>query len=122
MTKRGDDATAADFYADPANQVPVGPARRRTAPRRPLTGHVPVRFDDKTIAAVKERAEADGMTVSAWIRRLVASELSPTETTSTRAGRAVVVRVPAGTRRVAVEIGEPSARPPGARRSRARPA
>lgn len=107
MTKPRTDRADAEFYADPANQVPAGPAQRRKAPRRPLTGHVPVRFDDKTIAAVKERAEADGMTVSAWIRRLVARELSPTEATPDKAGNAVVVRVPAGTRRLTVEVGGP---------------
>ena len=119
MTKQGDDRAAADFYADPANQVPVGPARRRTAPRRPLTGHVPVRFDDTTIAAVKERAEADGMTVSAWIRRLVARELTPIETTTPQGTDAVVVRIPAGTRRVALELDPPRAGRPRTRRSRA---
>lgn len=107
MTKPRTDRADAEFYADPANQVPAGPAQRRKAPRRPLTGHVPVRFDDKTIAAVKERAEADGMTVSAWIRRLVARELSPSEATPDKAGNAVVVRVPAGTRRITVEVGGP---------------
>lgn len=108
MTKRGDDGTAADFFADPANQVPVGAARRRTAPRRPLTGHVPVRFDDKTIAAVKKRAEVEGMTVSAWIRGLVARELSPIESSPTRRNRSVVVHIPAGTRRVALELEDPT--------------
>jgi hypothetical protein len=105
MTKP--DRADAEFYADPANQDPAGPAQRRKAPRRPLTGHVPVRFDDKTIAAVKKRAEGEGMTVSAWIRRLVARELSPIEATPDRSAEAVVVRVPAGTRRLAVEIGDP---------------
>ncbi len=107
MTKPRTDRADAEFYADPANQVPAGPAQRRKASRRPLTGHVPVRFDDKTIAAVKERAEAEGMTVSAWIRRLVARELAPMEATPGGRGNAVVVRVPAGTKRVAVEIGDP---------------
>lgn len=107
MTKPRTDRADAEFYASPANQVPAGPAQRRKAPRRPLTGHVPVRFDDKTIAAVKERAEAEGMTVSAWIRRLVARELSPVKATPDKSAKAVVVRVPAGTRRLAVEIGDP---------------
>lgn len=111
MTKRGDDATAADFYADPANQVPAGAARRRVAPRRPLAGHVPVRFDDTTIAALKERAEGDGMTVSAWIRRVVARELTPADAAPTT-GEAVVVHIPAGTRRVALELDGPARRVP----------
>ncbi|MGQ0431322.1 MAG: hypothetical protein ACT452_02810 [Microthrixaceae bacterium] len=118
MTKPRNDRVDAEFYADPANQVPAGPAQRRKAPRRPLTGHVPVRFDDTTIAGVKERAEEDGMTVSAWIRRVVARELSPTEATPGRASNAVVVRVPAGTRRLAVEIGDPPTLPLKSGRSR----
>jgi hypothetical protein len=111
------DERDAELYADPANQVPTGPARRRTAPRGPLTGHVPVRFDDKTIAAVKKRAEADGMTVSAWIRRLVARALAPIETAATESTDAVVVHIPAGARRVTLELGVPA---PSTRR-RARP-
>lgn len=117
MTRTRDDGSASDFYADPANQQPMGPARRRTAPRRPLTGHVPVRFDDTTIAAVKERAEADGMTVSAWIRRLVARELAPVDTASAHGGDAVIVHIPAGTRRVALELGGPASPAPRRRRS-----
>ncbi len=119
MTKPRTDRADAEFYADPANQVPAGPAQRRKAPRRPLTGHVPVRFDDMTIAAVKERAEADGMTVSAWIRRLVARELAPMETTTTQDTDAVVVHIPAGTRRVALELDPPRSRRPRTRRSTA---
>lgn len=119
MTKPGDDSAAADFYADPTHQVPVGPARRRSAPRRPLTGHVPVRFDATTIADVKERAEANGMTVSAWIRRLVARELAPVETTAAQGSDAVVVHIPAGTRRVALELDPRPARRPRQRRSAA---
>lgn len=115
MTKTHDDSSA-DFYADPAHQKPAGAARRRTAPRRPLTGHVPVRFDETTISAVKERAEADGMTVSAWIRRLVARELAPIKT-STASGEAIVVHIPAGTRRVTLELDEPPAPAPRGRRS-----
>jgi hypothetical protein len=116
MTKPRTNRADAEFYADPANQVPAGPAQRRKAPRRPLTGHVPVRFDDKTIAAVKERAEEEGMTVSAWIRRVVARELSPVETPASGSGDAVIVRIPAGTRRVALELED--AAPPTRRQAR----
>lgn len=117
MTKPRNDRVDAEFYADPANQVPAGPAQRRRALRRPLTGHVPVRFDDKTIAAVKQRAEADGMTVSAWIRRLVARELAPIETSATEGCDAVVVHIPAGIRRVALELNDPRKATPRPRRS-----
>jgi hypothetical protein len=76
-----------------------------------------VRFDDQTIAAVKGRAEADGMTVSAWIRRLVARELAPIEMSATGSSDAVVVHIPAGTRRVALELDVPGKAAPRKRRS-----
>ncbi len=62
-----------DFYKDPENQAPAGPAYRRVAPR--LSSTVPVRFPQEMIAAVKRFADLDGMTVSSWIRRLVAKEI-----------------------------------------------
>ena len=39
--------------------------------RLSLTQHVPVRFPATTVEAVRELAEADGVSVSAWIRRTV---------------------------------------------------
>ncbi len=62
-----------DFYADPANQEPQGPARRR---RANLSELVPVRFDKDTIDKVKELAAADDRSVSSWIRRAVEHELN----------------------------------------------
>ena len=68
MTDR--DAEAFEHYDDPANRKPApGPARRRR--ERNLTQHVPVRFPAPTVEAVRELAEADGVSVSAWIRRIV---------------------------------------------------
>ncbi len=64
-----------DFYADPANQEPRGPARRR---RANLSELVPVRFDKDTIDKVKELAAADDRSVSSWIRRAVEHELNET--------------------------------------------
>lgn len=61
------------FYADPRNQEPQGPARRR---KRPLSAPVPVRFPSDMLDAVKRAAEADDRSVSAWIRRAVERELS----------------------------------------------
>ena len=61
-----------EFYADPANQVPVGPAVRR---RPRLSAPVPVRFSDELLAKVREQAEADDRSVSSWIRRAVEHEL-----------------------------------------------
>jgi hypothetical protein len=66
------DTKAFEHYEDPSRREPaVGAPRRR--PDRALTEHVPVRFPAATIEVVRQLAEADGMTVSAWIRRAVES-------------------------------------------------
>ena len=62
-----------DFYADPRNQQPQGPPRRR---KGPLSTPVPVRFPADLLEEVKRAAEADDRSVSAWIRRAVEHELS----------------------------------------------
>lgn len=62
-----------EFYAQPENQEPQGPVRRRTQSK--LTEMVPVRFSPETIEAVRRRAEADDRSVSSWIRLAVAHEL-----------------------------------------------
>lgn len=62
-----------EFYADPENQTPQGPARRR---RPRLTEMVPVRFSSDTLAEIRRRAEAEDRSVSNWIRRAVEQELS----------------------------------------------
>ena len=61
-----------DFYADPENQTPVGPAVRR---RARLSEPVPVRFSETLLAEVRDRAAADDRSVSSWIRRAVEHEL-----------------------------------------------
>lgn len=61
-----------EFYAEAENQEPQGPARRR---RPRLTAIVPVRFPEDTLDAVRARADADGRSVSSWIRRAVEREL-----------------------------------------------
>lgn len=58
------------FYADPANQVPQGPPRRR------LADAVPVRLDPEVLAAVRARALRDDRSISSWIRLAVEHELS----------------------------------------------
>ena len=64
------DAEDFEYYEDPAKREPApGPPRRR--PEWRLTQHVPVRFAAETVEQVKRLADADGMTVSAWIRRAV---------------------------------------------------
>ncbi len=62
-----------DFYADPENQTPQGPARRRG---RGLTEMVPVRFPPDTLAAIRQRADDEDRSVSNWIRRAVEQELA----------------------------------------------
>jgi hypothetical protein len=64
-----------DFYADPENQTPQGPPRRR---RPKLTELVPVRFPPETLEQVRRRADADDRSVSSWIRRAVEHELDAT--------------------------------------------
>jgi predicted HicB family RNase H-like nuclease len=61
-----------DFYAESENQTPQGPARRRSSK---LTELVPVRFPPDTLAKIREAADADDRSVSAWIRRAVDNEL-----------------------------------------------
>ena len=62
-----------EFYAEPENQEPRGPARRRK--RSNLTEIVPVRFPPETLEEVRRLAEADDRSVSSWIRRAVEHEL-----------------------------------------------
>jgi hypothetical protein len=60
------------FYAQPENQEPEGPARRR---RSKLTELVPVRFAPETLEEIRRRAGDDDRSVSRWIRRAVDHEL-----------------------------------------------
>lgn len=62
-----------EFYADPANLMPVGKPRRR---RAKLTAPIPVRFPEATMEEIKKRADADNRSVSSWIRRAVEHELN----------------------------------------------
>lgn len=61
-----------EFYARPENQQTQGPPRRR---RPRLSEMVPVRFAPETLEEVRDRADADDRSVSAWIRRAVGHEL-----------------------------------------------
>jgi hypothetical protein len=69
-----DDESMYEYYADPDNRVPAGPARRRAA--QPLTTHVPIRFSPAVIAEVKQLADKDRKTVSSWIRDVVEDEIA----------------------------------------------
>jgi predicted HicB family RNase H-like nuclease len=62
-----------EFYANPDNQQPRGPARRRRSSR--LSELVPVRFPPGVLEEVRRRADADDRSVSSWIRRAVEHEL-----------------------------------------------
>lgn len=69
------DEEANEFYADPENQrTAPGPAVR--PPRPSLGGSIPVRFSPAMVEAIKRLADAEGLTVSAWVRRSVDGELS----------------------------------------------
>jgi hypothetical protein len=70
-----------EFYADPDNQTPQGPARRRQAR---LTELVPVRFPAETLERMRHLADADDRSVSSWIRRAVDHELQTADQTPQR--------------------------------------
>lgn len=64
-----------DHYAKAGNQTPKGSARRR---KQNLTEMVPVRFEADALNEIRRRADADGRSVSAWIRRAVEQALRRT--------------------------------------------
>jgi hypothetical protein len=77
------DAEDHAFYEDPEHLAIVGPGQRRERPMK--TAMTPVRFTPEMISAVKGFASADGVTVSTWIRGIVAREIQrrqPPTTTS----------------------------------------
>jgi hypothetical protein len=53
-------------------------APARSAPR--LTSMVPVRFEPAMLVEIRRRADEDGRSVSAWIRRTVEVELRRDDT------------------------------------------
>jgi hypothetical protein len=89
MSKQ-DDADAA-FYDNPENLHTRGPVQRRASHPR-LSSHTPVRFDPDTVAAIRQFSDDDGVTVSAWVRHVVAREIRKrtslqARTASSRANR-----------------------------------
>jgi hypothetical protein len=68
------DESMYEYYADPDNRVPTGPARRRAS--QPLTTHVPIRFSPEVVAEVKQLADNDHKSVSSWIRDAVEGEIA----------------------------------------------
>lgn len=61
-----------DFYADPDNQRPEGPAVRRQRMSPPI----PVWLPEDLREQVSARAAADDRSISSWIRRAIEHELS----------------------------------------------
>jgi hypothetical protein len=70
------DAEAYAIHADPSNREPAAGSARRVRPR-PVRydAHVPVRFSREMVEQVRAVADADGVTVSTWIRQAVRREL-----------------------------------------------
>jgi predicted HicB family RNase H-like nuclease len=64
------------FYAQPENQEPQGPARRRRGVQ--LSAPVPVRFPPELLERVRRAADADDRSLSSWIRLAVEHELRRT--------------------------------------------
>lgn len=63
-----------DFYSEPENLAPQGPAHRRSRSR--LGDPVPVRLPADVLAEARRRAAADDRSLSGWIQRAVEHELS----------------------------------------------
>jgi predicted HicB family RNase H-like nuclease len=61
------------FYAEPENQKPQGPARKRRSTR--LSAPVPVRFPPELLDQIRRAADADDRSLSSWIRLAVEHEL-----------------------------------------------
>ena len=64
-----------DYYAEPDNQQPQGPPRRRQSR---LSEMVPVRFPPELLAEIRRHAEADDRSLSSWIRRAAEHEIRNT--------------------------------------------
>jgi hypothetical protein len=76
-----DDERAFATYDDAANREPAtGSSRRRTSGAATLSEYVPIRLSADAMEAVRWRAHAENMTISAWVRRLIDRALaSPRE-------------------------------------------
>lgn len=74
------------FYSNPEHLEAAGPGQRRERPMK--TVMTPIRFAPEMIAAVKRFASEDGMTVSTWIRGIIAREIQRRQPPATSAGPA----------------------------------
>ncbi len=61
-----------EFYSQPENLRPQGPAQRR-APR--LSDPIAVRFPPSVLEQIRAVAAAEDRSVSSWVRRAVADAL-----------------------------------------------
>src|ERR1700759_5608926 len=64
------------FYAEPENQEPQGPARKRRPTRLSAPG--PVRFPPELLDQIRRARHADARSLSSWIRLAVEHELRRT--------------------------------------------
>ncbi len=69
-----DDSAAAFFDANADALESADPGQRPSRPLR-LTNAIPIRFSEESVAAIKEVAEREGMTVSRWVRNEVEAAL-----------------------------------------------
>lgn len=96
MANRDEDEMAA-FYENPENRRTRGRGYKR-AGTPPLSSHTPVRFEAGTIAAIRRFSDEDGITVSAWVRRVVDAEIQRRLTlmtsTATAWGAQVSLQIP----------------------------
>ncbi len=76
MTKPMTPEEEHSFYAQPENQEPQGPARRRHGAQ--LSAPVPVRFPPDLLERLRRAADADDRSLSSWIRLAVEHELRRT--------------------------------------------
>lgn len=82
-----------DDYREPASLMPAAGASARRPSRGALSTHVPIRFRADTVAAVRAFAEADGTTVSTWIRNLVQREVTRRHPPITGAGSKASIEI-----------------------------
>lgn len=61
-----------EFYGQPENLLPQGPARRRT-PR--LSEPIAIRFPPGVLEQIRAVAAAEDRSVSSWVRRAVSEAL-----------------------------------------------
>lgn len=80
------DEEAHAFYSNPEHLEIAGPGQRRE--RAMKTVMTPIRFAPEMIAAVKRFASEDGMTVSTWIRAIIAREIQRRQPPATSAAPA----------------------------------